>query len=85
MISTISRTIDVGREELAGALALGERELREEVLVDQAEGVALEVLRVAADVAEQRRDRGVGDRRVGARQDAGELGVVLLDQRASPR
>ena len=32
------------REELAALLALGDRELAEEVLVDLAEGVALDVL-----------------------------------------
>ncbi len=44
MISTISLTIEVGREELAAPLALGHGEVAEEVFVDQAEGVALDVV-----------------------------------------
>jgi hypothetical protein len=69
-----------GREELARAPTLGQRELAEEVLVDQAEGVAFEILRVAVDVAQQRRDRRVLDRRVGLREDTREIGVVPLDR-----
>ena len=80
MISTISRTIEAGVKNSPAPCPSASANLREEVLVDQAEGVALEVLRVAVDVAQQRRDRGVVDRRVGLRQDAGELGVVLLDR-----
>ena len=80
MISTISRTIDVGREVLAALGALGDRELAEEVLVDLAEGVALDVAEDGVDRAQQADQRVVGQRLVGPGQDALQGRVLLLDR-----
>ena len=57
MISTISWTMDGGREELAALLPFGIGELAEEVLVDLAERVALDVHRASAVKFFEQRDR----------------------------
>lgn len=66
-------------EELARSPAFGQRELAEEVLVDPAEGVSLEIPGVAVDVPEQGGEGFAADRRVAARQDPGQIRVVVLD------
>ena len=68
------------REELAALLALGHGELAEEVLVDPAERVALDVGRDRGHEL-QDLDQGPGlEAGIGARQDAPQILVLLLDQ-----
>jgi hypothetical protein len=68
------------REELAALLAFGRGELTEEVLVDETECIALEILRVAVDVAQQRGDGRAVERRVRPRQHTAQVRVVLLHE-----
>ena len=73
---------DRGRgEELAAALALGHGELAEEVLVDQAEAVALDVVGQRVERAQQLDQHVVRERAVHLGQHALEVGVVVLDRR----
>ena len=67
------------REELAALLALGHRELAEEVFVDPAEGVAFDVWRNPGEGSEQRDEGVVVEPLVGLRQDVPELLVLGLD------
>ena len=84
-ISTSSARCCAGRVELAALLPLGPRELAEEVLVDAAEGVVVERGGNLGDLLQQLLEQRAVEELVGLGQHAGELRVVLLDVRASPR
>jgi len=68
-----------GGVELAALLPLGHGELAEEVLVDPAEGVALDVHGDGAHQLEQLHQGGVLQPVVGLRQHVLEVGILLLD------
>ncbi len=69
------------REELAALVALGERELAEEVLVDEPEPVTLDRARHAAEQAQEFDKDSIREPGVGARQDPVEIRVRLFDGR----
>ena len=65
--------------ELTAHLALGASELAEEVLVDAPEGVEIETDGNLGNFLQQFFEQRAGEEVVGLGQDAGELGIVLLD------
>ncbi len=67
------------RIELAALLAFGAGKLAEEVFVDAAEGVEVDVGRNLGDLLEQFLEQGAGEEVGGLGQYAGELRVELLD------
>ena len=76
MISTMSWTRESGREELAALLPLGHGELAEEVLVDLAEGVALDVHIDQGEGFEEGDEGVVLDPAVGLGEDVFQIGVA---------
>ena len=68
-----------GGVELSPTLSLGHGELGEEVFVDAAEGVVVGGDGDLGDLLEETLEQGAGEEVVGLREDAGELGVLLLD------
>ena len=70
-----------GSEVLATLRAFGDSKLAEEVLVDLAEGVALDVAEHGVDRAQQADQGVVSERLVGPRQHAPQGRVLLLDGR----
>ena len=71
---------DAGRrEELAALRAFRAGELAEEVFVDPAEGVIVETGRDLGNFLEQFLQQRAVEDLIGARQHAGELGIVLFD------
>ena len=69
----------VRREELAAESALGHGEVRQEVLVDQPEGVAGQLAGQRREQPDQLDERGLLQSLVAPRQDSAEFWVVGLD------
>lgn len=68
-----------GGVELSPTLPLGHGELGEEVFVDAAEGVVVGGDGDLGDLLEEALEQAAREEVVGLREDAGELGVLLLD------